>query len=575
MRPVFYERRLKPNFGISGRLFRRILLLAIGALVIWGCYSFVAGIVRGIRGDRHAGEAARLLAEGNRVDARGELRLALALSPRHVGAARMLAAMLDSEDNPLSLDYHRIVVEAGEATEDDQRSGLEAALRHGDHALAIEWAGLVASGFDDPALPVLTNARIRWQLGDHEGAGAEFRRALAVDENPATLGALADYLIADKENGGGGNPEEGLDLMVRLGESPGREGVDALKRALREGLVKARRVPDFLRALRGHPAAGVGDWIFADVFEIGMDPGQAERVAGEAAARLRGLAVGERLEGLLWLSGRGFPEAVLEALPREDAVSSVDAFTIRFDALVEAGRLAEADRLLRDPANPLPPASTLARMGWLFERNGDSTGAEGLHQRALEAAGDDPVRLLEEYARLGEEDRFRASSGIVFNDPSAASRILRRLLDAARLGRSSKMELAILEAASAYPWFRGDASLTARIVTARLFCGKSIDLQPLEAFHGDGGDLDMQIALAAGRLAAGRKAGALYGLEQAGVDSSLDGIGDRELLVLVAVLAANGRDAEAESAAMLIEPANLTREEQEFLRRSVGGVPRI
>jgi hypothetical protein len=572
VRPVFYERRFRPNFGIIGRLLRKMMLPALVALVGWGVYSLVMKVVGEIRGDRCAVEAAQFLAEGRVGEARDKLRMALVLSPRHAEAARMLAGMMDEEGNPRSLDYHLIVFQSDSATENDQRRALAAALRHGDHALAVEWADRIAAAFGDPALPVLTAARIRQHVGDEEGAGVEFRRALAIDENPATLRALADYLLADSEEADGEARAEAIDLIARLGQQPGRDGVEALKDALASGLAVGPRRADFLAALRSHPSAEMRDWIFADAFEIFTDPEAADRVADDASRRLRGVGIEERLEGVRWLLGRGFAEAALEALPAEDAIRSNGAFVCRFDALMDAGRYSEADSLLRDPANPLPPVGTLVRLARVFAERGDLSGSGKLHRRALDASAGEMDMLLREYARLGERERFSDHAEAVFADPAAAPRFLEELVVAARAGGDSAMELAVLESAARFPLFVGDSSLAARIALARFFCAGSIDTDRLQAM---GAGLETRLALAAGHLAAGRKAKALYELEQAGIDASTTGLGDSGLLVLAGVLVANGREAEAAEAALRIEPANLTRQERDFLRRTMEGIPRI
>ena len=135
MRPVFYERKLRPNYGISRKVLWRILQIALAAYVI---YQISGCVQRGIAG-REANRLVRLagedLARNDLDSARANLKVALALSPDHFDGARAAADLADREGDARALEYHSIVTANRRATAADFRRAAFSAAGHKNQSL--------------------------------------------------------------------------------------------------------------------------------------------------------------------------------------------------------------------------------------------------------------------------------------------------------------------------------------------------------------------------------------------------------------------------------------------------------
>ena len=102
MHPVFYQRRLTPNFGIGTGRFYRLLKWGLIVFIGWALVSFLRSQFAQAEAQRYSDLAAKQLAANKSEEARASVVLALGAYPEHVDAARLLARMLDAEGDARS-----------------------------------------------------------------------------------------------------------------------------------------------------------------------------------------------------------------------------------------------------------------------------------------------------------------------------------------------------------------------------------------------------------------------------------------------------------------------------------------
>lgn len=141
MHPVFYRRKLTPNFGIGRGLFYRLLKWGLIFFVGWALVSFVRSQLAQAEAQRYSNLAAKQLGANKSGEARASVVLALGAYPEHVDAARLLARMLDAEGDARSTYYHQIVTKSSRASLEDFKNLANALVKYGDYSGAQVVAG--------------------------------------------------------------------------------------------------------------------------------------------------------------------------------------------------------------------------------------------------------------------------------------------------------------------------------------------------------------------------------------------------------------------------------------------------
>lgn len=579
MRPVFYQRRWEPNLGLSRHTIYRILFWLVVAFVAYRVFLFGKGIFDSHRATSLARQAEVELAEGRDSEAMSNLKLALSYDERNPAAARVMARVLDAEDNLLAVEYHRLVVESREAGAEDFRRMALSAARHGDQDLALEAAAKNRELGGDPAFPDLIQAGILSSKGDSAGGEKALRAALEQRESSETLVALADFLLADSELLDL-NAAEASRLLFRAGQiDKGPAGLQALRRGLTSGILAPGDRSAWVEMYLAHPAADTTSRLDAVEMELAANPSSRAEILQKRMPGFRVLPVAEKAKVARWLLNKGEPRAALEILPYSQASTAADPFRIWIAGAIAFGDWGAIETGLQKPLPTLEDSARLPLLAQAIKQQGRVDEADAVYAQSLRQFQSDPVKLAEFLAGLlaaGEWDLFENNLAPVILDPRVAPGALRLWVPLARDHRSSTRLLGFYEKALSSPALAQDSYLLDRIQFCRLILGVPVPVEDIELHLKQSGDTPGALATAAlGYLRNGRKARALYILESGENPLEVSRLTPSRQAAVAAVFAANDRVAEARQIAERIPRQKLTVEEEAFLEKALarGGMP--
>ena len=272
MRPVFYQRRWEPNLGLSRHTIYRILFWLLVIFIAYRGFLFGKGMIDSYRATRLAAQAETLVAAGANDEAMETLKQAFTLDDSNPRAARLMARLREAEDNPVAVEYYRMVADSGEANAEDFRLLALAAVRYGNEDLAAEAAAKNEKLGGDAAFPDLIAAQILASRGDNAGREKALRAALQHKESSETLLALADFLLADAELLDL-NAAESARLLQRAAQiDNGPAGLQALRRGLIAGILSPADRAAWIQIYRTHPAADTASRLDAAEIEWAANP---------------------------------------------------------------------------------------------------------------------------------------------------------------------------------------------------------------------------------------------------------------------------------------------------------------
>ncbi|MFZ9919990.1 MAG: tetratricopeptide repeat protein [Terrimicrobiaceae bacterium] len=569
MRPVFYQRRWEPNLGLSRHTIYRILFWLLIGFVAYKGFLFGKGIIDSLRATRLADQAEIQVAAGATAKARDTLKEALSLDESNPRAARLMARLLDAEENPVAVEYHGLVAESGEATVEDFRLAALSAAKHGQTDQAAAAAAKNREMGGDPAFPELIQAQILALNGDSAGREKALRAAVEANESSESLTALADFLMADSElydlNGA-----EAIQLLRRAGEiDKGPPGLQSLRKALLAQNLPASDRAAFLALYRAHPAADTLSRLDASGIEMAANPASRASVVREALESFRKLPLAERLKAARWFLDIGEPGAVIEILPIQQASSGPGGLRLWVDAATALGDWSAVEVALGKPTPSLDESVRLPLLARAIKQQGRVTEADAVYAEALRSTESNPQNRAEVLASLlgaGEWELFQKNLTPVVNNPLIASAALRSLVPVARDHRSSARLLGFYEQALRSPVLAKDPYLLDRFQFCRHILGIPVPIEEVEARMAQAGENPNYLATAAlGHLKNGRKARAMHILEGGEKPLDISKMTPSRQAAAAAVYAANDRVAEAQKIAARIPRQKLTMEEVEFL----------
>jgi tetratricopeptide (TPR) repeat protein len=578
VRPVFYQRQWEPNLGLSRHTIYRILFWLLIAFVAHRVYLFGKGVFDRYRATEIAAVAAAQLAEGRKSEAMTNLKLALTYDDRNPDAARLMARMFDAEDNPLAVEYHRLVADSGDAGAEDFRLMALSAVRHGNEDLAIEAAAKNRKLGGDPAFPDLIEAQILASKGDNAGREKALRAALQQRESSETLVALADFLLADPELLDM-NAAEAARLLRRAAEIDKRQaGLQALRKGLVSGILSPGDRAVWLEMYLAHPAADTSSRLDAAEIELAANPGSRTTILQKCLEVFRVLPVAEKTKAARWFLEKGEPRAALEILPYSQASTALNAIRVWMESVMALGDWRALEAGLKKPSPSLDDAARLPLLARALKEQGRSAEADAVYAEALQKFQSNPVKLSEVLAGIlaaGEWDLFEKNLSPVVSNPQVASSALRTWVPIARSQRSSARLLGFYEKALASPVLARDPYLHDRIQFCRLVLGLPVPIEEVEIRFAQAGENPNYFATAAlGYLKNGRKAKALNILEGGEPPVDISRLTPSRQAAAAAVFAANDRTLEARQMATRIPREKLTVEEVAFLNQALekGGV---
>ena len=569
MRPNFYRRRLTPNFGISWKAFRRLLLIGVTSLVIFKFVGCVQENLAWREASRLSVLAEEDLEKNQRELARGNLNLALSMSPKHVGASRLAAYLADLEGDSRALSYHETVLGSSHATFQDWQKGALSAARSKQGDLALKWAFEAARLGKDSSFPHLVRAELHASHGDRSAQESELRAALAEKESPETLNALASFLLNDSEDLSlhAANVASLLQRISAIDAGPG--GLEALQKGLSSGILDESEVQDWLDAYRSHPASNPASALFVDEIELRLFPDSRQRVFEGIVARGQSLIPASRVPLARWLLQNNQPSAVDALLPLADAFQDALAFQCWIEASIALKNWDQANEALRSASNPLLPYQTQALQATIAGMRGDSASSAKLWKEVVannRSRSATMLELLISLIRAGEWKIFYLELPVLLNDPNWAIKTVETLIPVVRQHRDSTLMLEFYRRTLRTRFLVNEDLPMDRAAYTRLVLGESVTLEELESRakkHPE--NPAFRITYALGLLKSGMKVKALFQLKDMDPPLAVAGLLPYQKGVYAAVMAANGRMEDARILIKTIPAGSLTLQEEALL----------
>ena len=568
MHPVFYRRRLTPNFGIRRGLFYR--LIKWGFIVFIGCsvVSFFRSQLAQAEAQRYSDLAVQQFAANKTQEARASVVLALGSYPEHVDASRLLARMLDAEGDARSTYYHQIVTKSSRASIEDFKNLAQALVKYGDYSGAQVVAKRVADRWKEPAYPHLIKAESFAKQGDFSAQKNELRLALGVEENQATLSALIQYLMSQPDLLPVRAPEIG-GLLQKLAKFDDAHGLEALRLGLViPELVKNDRMK-WIEQYRSHPAATSESLLLADELQTQLAPSAREGLIQAQVKRALNLRLDQREPVIRWMLKNDEPEAALAIMPLPEAIQSRETFLLWIEGASRSNRWSEIDAALRNPANPLPAYDTLPFLAQSLKMRGDSANADTLYRKAIALHESHPESTGQIFGHLilaGEWALMQENLAVLFEDPTLAVGNFKAIASVLRSQRDSEYLLEFLEFALKSPLFKNDVAVLASLASTKLALKLPVPLAELELrANQHPNNVHCRMTYALGLLCEGRKAKAIFELENVEHRVNAANLDPWQKAIFASVLAANDRLTEAQGLSSSIPPDNLTTQEVALL----------
>ena len=573
MRPVYYERRVRPNFGLSGKWIFRILLIALIAWLGHRAFLFGKGFFDARTATRLVGEAAEKFESGDRAAAVQLLKQAITLDSTNPEAARWMARALDEEGSPQALEYHRLVESAGVAGADDLRRAALSASRHGLRDRALSAAAAYRNLSGDAVFPYLIEARVHAANENPAAQEKALRVAIEEREDSETLSALTAFLLSDPEILDL-NATEITRLLLRLSEiDRGPKGLGALRTGLVSGVLSAEEKKSWLDLYRSHPAASASSLLDAARLQIQAHPEAAPAAVAGLVQSLSAAPIASRTVAARWLLDTQNPAAAQTLLPLESALAERDALELWIESAVALGQWDRMEEALKNPLPAFPDPSRLPALARAVKEQGRADEAAALQAGALSRFRPDSAAFAEVLRGLlaaGEWSLFDENLPVLANDPGFGTDALEKLVPVARSQRDSARMLAFYEKLLRSPFLAQNSFVLDRLQFHRLVLGKPVAVEDIEFRLQQAGDNpSFRVTAALGLLTNGRKAKALHVLEGESRPIDPEALEPFQAAVFAAVLAANSRFDEAAELAARIPRNKLTREEEAFLERAL------
>ena len=421
---------------------------------------------------RHADKAFSLIAAEKWDNATREARAAYQIAPNEPDAIRAVARLLTRTRQPEALGFWNALREKGTLTRPDLRDEAAAALLASDLSLAQEVVkellGEIEGG--PRAADYLLGAQVAAQNGRSDEALALANKAATEKDAPPReqLGASILQLTLVQ-------PDDAQDREIRraawsrltnLARGRGRDRValDALTILVQQTLSSPNEIvrdpaimpaEELAGALRAHPLGGVAQKLLALDLEMHADPAKQEELIAQAISAW-GKANNETLAVLArWLNGKGEFQRELDTIPLARALQTRDLFLQRLDALGALNQWAEVKRLLTNESFPLDPMIERMYLARCNQKLNEVRAGENNWQRAFEAAGGDPQKLLllADYAEKNGATGIaaRAYDTIVREMPSARPAQQGRLRLAQRSRDTRKIHAILREMLKQWP----------------------------------------------------------------------------------------------------------------------------
>jgi tetratricopeptide (TPR) repeat protein len=610
VRPVFYQRRLRPNFGISWYWFSRLTIAALAIFFANFFWKFAQRTISLYRASQYQKVAYGLISENKNDEALKNVQKALFLVPDHIGSCRLMARLLDAQGDSRALEYYRFValegsilpseIQLGDAPSDgggffdvggdvvrngDQFLGAKeeavlspnatredamnlalAAVKYGRLIVAWDVANLLSIKWKDLSFPHLVKASINGKMGDFGAQELELRTALSKTENLETLMAFYQFLLTQAPP----KPERSSELVRIINRitqiDSSQKSLELCINTIKSSILDKNDALSLLQIIRRHPASDPSFLLFCDKFQLGLQPASRSQILQDLVKRSLALSPTERLPAVDWLLDIQEPALAHTALPLHDAFASPRTFELWVEVAIVLKQWSGIAKALADPANPLPNFRTQALEATIAGIKGNPANSRKLWSDVLAKNRDRPevvLELLISLIRVGEWKLLYLEMPSLLNDPAWSSKTLETLIPVVRQYRDSGLILDFYGHVMKSRLISNEDIIKDRVAYTRLILGEAVPLEELELrAEKNPENSAFRITYALGMLKTGAKVKALYRLKDVEPPIRVDDLLPYQQSVYAAILAANGQVNEAQAIIKAIPPDSLTCQEE-------------
>jgi hypothetical protein len=555
-------------------------------------------------------EAEVFLAKNQNEEALMSAQKALFLIPEHIESCRLMARLLDEKGDSRALEYYRFVALQGailpseiqlgdapsvgggffdgggdvvrngdkflgakeevvlspKATRQDAMNLALAAVKYGRLIVAWDVANLLSAKWKDSYFPHLVKASINGKMGDSAAQESELRTALSKTENLETLMAFYQFLLTQVPP----KPERSLELVRIIDRitqiDPSRKSLELCINTINSSILDKNDALSLLQIIRRHPASDPSALLFADKFQLGLQPASRLQILQDLVKRSLALPPTERISAVDWLLDIQEPTLAQSALPLHDAFTSPRTFEMWVEVAIVLKQWSGIAKALADPSNPLPNYRTQALEATIAGMKGNPANSRKLWSDVLAKNRDRPevfLELLISLIRVGEWKLLYVEMPSLLNDPAWASKTLETLIPVVRQYRDSALMLDFYGHVMKSQLIANEDIIKDRAAYTRLILGEAVPLEELERrVKKNPQNSAFRITQALGLLKAGAKVKALYGLKDVEPPIHVADLLPYQQSVYAAVLAANGQVNDSQSITKAIPPGSLTRQEE-------------
>jgi len=614
MRPVFYERGLHPNLGISWKTFTRLFLIVATALFASFLWTSAHRVMSLYRASQYQKAAQKMIAENKADEALLNVRQALFEVPGHIGACRLMARLLDRQGDSRALDYYRFVALEGSilpsdiqlgdapnvgggffegegdvlrsgdkffgpekeivlspnATQEDAENLAVAAVKYGSMSVAWDVANLVSSRWKDLAFPHIIKASINGRLGYFDLQEAELRSAIAKSENLETVMALYQFLLSHPEPKPARSAELASLLQKITDFDPSPQSLSLAMQALSSGIFDPQDSLSVLEIIRGHPSGDASFLLFADKFQLSLQPKSRSLILQNVVKRSQSLPLSERLPTVDWLLDLEEPSLAQSVIPLSDALESRRVFEMWLETALDLKQWAGIEKALADSANPLATHQSQALLATIAALRGQPAKSHKLWGDVIASNRGNPEIMLElliGLARAAEWTTFYRELPVLLDDPSWALKSVEILIPVLRQHRDSSVMLEFYQRTMQSPHLANQDTVMDSLAYTRLILGEAVSIEPLELRAKKNPDnAALRVTYALGLLKSRARAKALFMLKDFDPPLSPNALLPHEKAIFALIMAANGNADEARAIARMIAPGSLTRQEEAMLQ---------
>src|SRR5438128_4838914 len=397
---------------------RRVIIIAIAIVVVLVTGFFTArpalNAVKARQAGRHAAKAFAYIDNANWLGARKEASAAYQLRPTEPQSVRAVARFLSRTRQPDALEFWQQLEKLTPLTREDRQDEAAIAIVLGETARAESAVqALLESKETEPASWLLA-AQLSIQKGAADDAMSALRKIFddAHASEPQQLqAALLELSLASGSTATDERTSDGWSRIEKISHGKNAAARDALVLLAQRSITPspdgtrpiAMTTDEIRAALENHPLSKAPQKLLAlDLLEVraGLADSRRDELIAKGIAQWKNGDASDLLALATWLNGKNEFEKTIATIPLERALASRELFLQYLDALGGLDRWSEIKQLLENDRYPLDPVIQKMYLARCNAQLGEKAAAENNWQRALEAAGGDPGKLLSlgEYA---------------------------------------------------------------------------------------------------------------------------------------------------------------------------------